>query len=123
MSSVSPHPVICNICKATDHKANACSFSWASAVPTTPRHNENSGPTILPNDDNADNPTDDNKTDVSNDDADEEEDDILHESPIDDEDIFPTDVVSVANPGILSTCTTDDGGPTARGSFAGVIFG
>ena len=88
MSSVSPHPVICNICKAADHKANACSFAWVRDVPTTPRHNENSEPTILPNDDNNDNPTDDNMTDVSNDDADEEEDDILHGSRIDHEDVF-----------------------------------
>lgn len=48
-------------------------------------------------------------TDVSHDDADEEEEDILHGSPIDDDDVFLTDdFVAVANPGILSTCTAND---------------
>ena len=107
---------MCNICKSTDHKANACSFSWAREVPTTPPREESSGPTTLPNDDNTANHTDDDMSDVSDDDADENDDDLLHDSPIDDEDVFlaalrskpaPNVVsVSVANPGI--SLTPDD---------------
>ena len=92
LSSACPHPVMCNICKATDHKANP--------VPTTE-----------PNADNTEISTDDDMSDVS-------DDDDLHESPIDDEDVFLAElnskpaknVVSVANPGVLST--TDDSSPT-----------
>ena len=100
-------PVMCNICKGTDHKANACLLSWAREVPTILPHDENCVPPTLPNDDNTENRTGDNICDVS----DEDDDDILHESPIDDEDVFLAelsskpandDVVSVANPGILS---------------------
>ena len=29
LSSSCPRPVMCNICKSVDHKANVCSFSWA----------------------------------------------------------------------------------------------
>ena len=108
LSSLCPHPVMCNICKGTNHKANACLLSWAREVPTTLPHDENCGPPTLPNDDNTENRTGDDMCDVS----DEDDDDILHESPIDDEDVFLAelsskpandDVVSVANPGILST--------------------
>ena len=111
MSSACPHPVMCNICKATDHKANACSFSWACDVSTTPPHDGNPVPTTEPNADNAEISTDDDMSDVS-------DDDDLHESPIDDEDVFLAElnskpaknVVSFANPGVLST--TDDSSPT-----------
>ncbi|XP_044170611.1 uncharacterized protein LOC122954627 [Acropora millepora] len=104
LSSACPHPVMCNICKSTDHKANACSFSWAREVPSTPPHDENSGPTTEPNDDITVNHTDD---DMSDDVSDEDDDDILH----DDEDVFlaelrskpANDDVSVAASGILPT--------------------
>ena len=49
LSSACPHPVMCNICKATDHKANP--------VPTTE-----------PNADNTEISTDDDMSDVSDDD-------------------------------------------------------
>ena len=108
LSSACPHPVMCNICKSTDHKANACSFSWAREVPSTPPHDENSRPPTEPNDDSTANHTDDDTSHVS----DEDDDDILHESPIDDEDVFlaelrskPTndDDVSVAASAVFST--------------------
>ncbi|KAK2546823.1 Zinc finger CCHC domain-containing protein 3 [Acropora cervicornis] len=109
LSSACPHPVMCNICKSTDHKANACSFSWAREVPSTPPHDENSRPPTEPNDETTANHTDDDMSDVSN----EDDDDILH----DDEDVFlaelrskpDDDDVSVANPGIFPT---NDDSPT-----------
>ena len=104
LSSACPHPVMCNICKSTEHKANACSFSWAREVPSTPPHDEISRPTTEPNDDITANHTDD---DMSDDVSDEDDDDILH----DDEDVFlaelrskpANDDVSVAASGILPT--------------------
>ena len=107
LSSACPHPVMCNICKSTDHKANACSFSWAREVPSTPPREENSGPTTEPTDDVTANQTDD---DMSDDVSDEDDDDILH----DDEDVFlaelrskpANDDVSVAASGILPTNDT-----------------
>ena len=107
LSSACPHPVMCNICKSTDHKANACSFSWAREVPSIPPHDEISRPPTEPNDDTTANRTDDDMSDVS----DKDDDDILHESTIDDEDVFlaelrskpVNDDLSVANPGIFPT--------------------
>ena len=106
LSSACPHPVMCNICKSTDHKANACSFSWAREVPSTPPRDENSGPTTEPNDETASNHTDDDMSD----DSEEDDEDILH----DDEDVFlaelrsepANDDVSVAASGILPTNDT-----------------
>ena len=107
LSSACPHPVMCNICKSTDHKANACSFSWAREVPSTPPRDENSGPTTEPTDDVTANQTDD---DMSDDVSDEDDDDVLH----DDEDVFlaelrsqpANDDVYVAASGILPTNDT-----------------
>ena len=99
--------ILCNICKSTNHKANACSFSWAREVPSTLPYDEIFRPPTELNDDTTANRTDDDMSDVS----DEDDDDILHESTIDDEDVFlaelrskpVNDDVSVANPGIFPT--------------------
>lgn len=102
LASNCPKPLMCNLCKSTEHRANTCSFSWAREVPATPPHGSENDNTMNDEPLNGETNTDDYLTDDVFAENDEEEDDVLHEIPDD-------KVVSVATPGFsLDEINTDD---------------
>ena len=105
LSSSCPRPVMCNLCKSVDHKANVCPFSWAREPTGTspPREEEISVADPVPIDDVND--VDHNDTtddDMDNEEENDENEDQLHVTS-DTDDVF----VAVAGVSLSTLLHTD----------------
>ena len=104
LSSSCPRPVMCNLCKSVDHKANVCPFSWA-CEPTgaSPPHEDViSIPDPVCNDNTVNGADNHNETDDDMTDEEEENEEQLHATSNPD-DIF----VAAAGTSLTTRLNTD----------------